>query len=66
LDSEKDVTTEIKCSASNTSQSWALASYEPNTEDYVGSSTEDDEAFHCNWNKLSAENDVNFAFPMYL
>jgi len=35
LDSEKDVTTEIKCSASNISQSWALATYEPNTEDYV-------------------------------
>jgi len=46
LDSGKDVTTKIKCSASNTCHSCALATYEPNTEDYVDSRTEDDEAFH--------------------
>ena len=62
----QDVTTEIRCSANNTCQSWALATYEPNTEDYVDSSTEDDEAYRYEWNKLSAENDVNLTFPMYL
>jgi len=45
LDSGKDVTTEIKCSASNTCHNCALATYEPNTEDYVDSHTEDDKAF---------------------
>jgi hypothetical protein len=45
LDSGKDVPTEIKHSASNTCHSHALATYEPNTEDYGDSHTEDDEAF---------------------
>jgi hypothetical protein len=66
LDSGKDITTEIKCSASNTCQSWALTTYKPNTEDYIHSSTEDHEAFHYEWNKISTDNDVNFTFPMYL
>jgi len=36
------------------------------TQDSVDSNTEDDKAFCYNWNKLSAENDVNFTFYMYL
>ena len=46
LDSGEDVTTEIKCFASNTCHSCALATYELDTEDDLDSSTEDDEAFH--------------------
>jgi hypothetical protein len=66
LDSGKDFPTEIKCSASNTCHSRVLATYEPNTEDYGDSRTEDNEEFRYEWNKLSAENDVNFTFPMYV
>ena len=46
MDSGEDVTTEIKCFASNTCHSCALATYELDTEDDLDSSTEDDEAFH--------------------
>jgi hypothetical protein len=45
LDSGKDVTTESKCSASNTCQSCAFATYEPNTENDLDCCTEDDKAF---------------------